>query len=817
MISLKEEVTNCVQQVTLRSVARRTMNLVVWITAVDQQSKEMLSAEARVARIESISIFTLIRTIDVEDIEALYIKGFDVQGNTFSSLEGLRFEWKIENNPATIRFITHKDALYQSTETRLSMGLHSDIMLVKGLHPGMVTVSARCLEPIYISVPKVYVDLYIIRPFQLIPSYLVYVLPSSSFQYNIAKLKTEGGKKKKYYIDLPTTEYEFRIPPQESDASSLAISQKGALWTGERRGEFIIQARDNMLLNNTQEGMVRVVDPEYIQIDIMDIGVGVGVMDSRECEECNKYLNMKLDGIYVESNWNLILEHYYVVIIRVYTRDNNYITLTPTNPIHSILNPTFLQIITKNELGTVIIIKTLVQIMSLKITGKEEKYGLESNEELSILTPVYIEHPTPFVLLPFLAYSPLSTPQIWEMTAKGGSGTYAWSSYNSSIASVTIGGLTTGWRVGRTRLLVLDAKNSLNNATIVVEVAKVGRLLWVEEKVEIGTHQRVIMSVVALDIIGRNFTNCSSIDFTLEVKEEHLFELLDTKYEYRDLVEYTLTHSAPSTSLLPMKYKFMQGLSPTSKVHLEALHLHNNFGICSQSLIHTLSPGLGHLQTTMQPTLIYTPYANIYIHDTMRTIFPSYTHLFSNLSPHKGDSHVVDEVLRNIKEGEYIYILSQGAALTWCVDGGTLQWTDLPLYYYTNTSAACTIDNCPLKLLIREVASDSNGFYGGKVCEGVNVKKWVVQCDYATGNYVESSYMYIIYYIYRLNMTSWNKPSISLLRPRTTSTTIKVQCKIPDSAQLHWAQQTTNPELYKTCIYTINIYSTPEREGQQGL
>ena len=52
-----------------------------------------MRVEARIARLHRIEIATKLRTIDVGALEELHLRGYDIEGNTFSSLEGMRFEW----------------------------------------------------------------------------------------------------------------------------------------------------------------------------------------------------------------------------------------------------------------------------------------------------------------------------------------------------------------------------------------------------------------------------------------------------------------------------------------------------------------------------------------------------------------------------------------------------------------------------------------------------------------------------------------------------------------------------------------------------
>jgi len=54
-----------------------------------------------VAKVHRIEIMTKLRTIDVGDVEILEVLGYDKEGNVFSTLEGMRFEWTIQADQAS--------------------------------------------------------------------------------------------------------------------------------------------------------------------------------------------------------------------------------------------------------------------------------------------------------------------------------------------------------------------------------------------------------------------------------------------------------------------------------------------------------------------------------------------------------------------------------------------------------------------------------------------------------------------------------------------------------------------------------------------
>lgn len=64
-----------------------------WVFARDRETQTELRCEVHVAPLSSIVIDTPTRSIGVEAVETLSLRGFDKLGNVFSSLERLWFKW----------------------------------------------------------------------------------------------------------------------------------------------------------------------------------------------------------------------------------------------------------------------------------------------------------------------------------------------------------------------------------------------------------------------------------------------------------------------------------------------------------------------------------------------------------------------------------------------------------------------------------------------------------------------------------------------------------------------------------------------------
>ncbi len=69
------------------------------------------------APLNRIEIATKLRTLYIGGYEELQLRGFDIDNNTFSTLEGMRFQWEV--TPSNIiEFVPLKSSAIKSTELR---------------------------------------------------------------------------------------------------------------------------------------------------------------------------------------------------------------------------------------------------------------------------------------------------------------------------------------------------------------------------------------------------------------------------------------------------------------------------------------------------------------------------------------------------------------------------------------------------------------------------------------------------------------------------------------------------------------------------
>ena len=68
-------------------------NNIVWLSSKDLISGQVLTAEIKVAKIAKIEIFSRFKQYNLGDKAHIEVRATDDSGNTFSSLDGFKFEW----------------------------------------------------------------------------------------------------------------------------------------------------------------------------------------------------------------------------------------------------------------------------------------------------------------------------------------------------------------------------------------------------------------------------------------------------------------------------------------------------------------------------------------------------------------------------------------------------------------------------------------------------------------------------------------------------------------------------------------------------
>lgn len=752
------------------------------------------------------------------------MQAFDKEGNVFSTVEGLKFQWRIEENPQALRIIPIKEAHFKTSEKKREMErkrFMSDIALLKGIKTGKSRISVQLIEDGYEHVDKAYIGLSVIEPFTLVPNYPIYILPNSEFLFGINRIKMFDKKINYNKVSLPSDEFMLR-----SDNTDYGtILNTGLFKSLETPATVTVIAEGTAIDANTADSLVHIVPPDQLEIEVFDITEKTNKygLDGYATMIYNAENTIELEGLrrslvdVYENNWILVEDRYYLVNMFLFDQSKHKIELTDNLVFNFNVNSEFLEVydvgridVTRKQTSNFYIVKAKKVIYKTPAIGKLAEVRTGDNNVyafdyerlivergIQITSQVQINHPTSEIRLPYLGYHKAAgksiAKQLWNLQSVGGTENYKWESYNERVALVKTStvnknmGEIRGNNMGKTIVKVVDALNPFNYATIEVYVTKVGTLTWLEEKIEREKGGLEDYShLIAYDEEGKKYTNCSSLIYNLNMRKEDS-EIVNLNIQKLNWTE-TRIHLSEHMELLKLKHRFDEHMDVHYKDQLPDTHsfdltlqLHNNFGICGSDKFRTVHEGLARVKaslpinydSTTYPISVEAESLKIASYERPHTISPNYKDLFRDL-------HYPKQPMQNAKlfSSYYdpdVFKISYGSSLYWVYNGGTNYWADD--IYSMEHSVEHNSAGLQVKCLSDNLAPLANRV------------TYLFSCD---------NYRLTDLKEYEVSVIMENKQTRSLLRPKRNVAKIRIHCAMPKSVDLWWAQsETVQHEKYQ--------------------
>ena len=92
---LDQSAASCSKRAVVEVVQSGAHHSTISIAAVEQSSQSSLLIPVRIRPLSRITIVTKSRMMNIRELQKLEITGYDAEQNTFTSLEGLRFKWRL--------------------------------------------------------------------------------------------------------------------------------------------------------------------------------------------------------------------------------------------------------------------------------------------------------------------------------------------------------------------------------------------------------------------------------------------------------------------------------------------------------------------------------------------------------------------------------------------------------------------------------------------------------------------------------------------------------------------------------------------------
>nr|XP_044613747.1 nuclear pore membrane glycoprotein 210-like isoform X7 [Equus asinus] len=542
---LYENGTLCSQKAVLIAESTQPIRLSSVILAREIVTDHELRCDVKVDVIDSIEIISRTRELYVDDSPLeLMVRALDAEGNTFSSLAGMMFEWSIaqdnesarEELSSKIRILKYSEAEYSPPTYIVEMEKEEkqgDMILVSGIRTGAAVIKVRIYEPFYKKVAAALIRLLVLENIFLIPSHDIYLLVGAYIKYRVAKM-VQGRMTE---VDFPLEHYTLelqdrRVSCNESLSGKVALlDEKTAMVTAVQLGQtnlvFVHKNVHMRSVSGLPNCTIYVVEPGFLGFTVqpgdrwsLEVGqvyvITVEVFDKSSTK------------VYISDNLRIMCQ-----FLREYFEEQ----LTTANGSYHVVKAL--------KDGIVVINASLTSIIYQNKNTQPIKFPIVHQQEVKIYFPIKL---TPnFLAFP---HHPMEMLYRYKVQVEGGSGNFTWTSFNETVAMVTTKGVVTAGQVrGNSTVLARDVHNPFRYGEIKIYVLKLNKmeLLPFHADVEIG---QIIEIPIAMYHINKEtkeaiaFTDCSHLSLDLNMDKQGVFTLLKEGIQRPGPTHCSSTHIA---------------------------------------------------------------------------------------------------------------------------------------------------------------------------------------------------------------------------------------------------------------------------------
>ncbi|XP_022099452.1 nuclear pore membrane glycoprotein 210-like isoform X2 [Acanthaster planci] len=507
----------CSHRAKVTALSTHPTQMTTVIFAEEAASGQTIRCDVIVDTIDLIDIVTTTRVLYLGDSpEEFEVRALDDEGNTFSSLEGLEFEWSLlSDNDADIvvdaktilRLVTYHESPYDPPkyiERMEEQGKQGDRILIEGIRAGSAKVMAKLTSPGFKDVKPSVTRVIVIDHLMLNPAHDIYILVHAQIRYQVEKLK-QG---KITVVPMPSTQYKLQI----KDSSIASLEDATSTVTGVSLGTTEVVLRDKNIkeVASMPSSTIHVIEPKYL---------GFVVLPGK--------------------NWVLETGRFYEILIEIYDRDSH--KMFPADipnirieadfvseyfdVLHSTVNGTYHYVRTRQS-GLTEIEAALVAIV--KPDGELEKFKvpIRDTQEAEIFDPIRVQ--PEILVFPWQPRKPI--PYQYTLKATGGTGTYVWTPGNRNIATVNVHGIvSTATEMGATNVTAADNRNPAHYGLSKVYVLPPSEIAFLDTTVEalVGSTLDLPLAGYALVPPGKlkaALTDCSTLPISIALSDTTIFQ-----------------------------------------------------------------------------------------------------------------------------------------------------------------------------------------------------------------------------------------------------------------------------------------------------
>ncbi|XP_077181720.1 nuclear pore membrane glycoprotein 210 isoform X2 [Paroedura picta] len=530
--AVEQDGRQCSQKAIVQARSSQPARLTSIILAEDVMTGQVLRCDAIVDIIHDIHIVSTTKELYLEDSPLqLKIQALDSEGNTFSTLAGLAFEWTIMKDPEAngvsdshnaLCILKFSESTYIPPSYIMKMekiAKQGDIVLVSGMKTGSSKLKARIQESFYKTVPAAEVRLFILENILLNPAYDIYLLVGMSVQYRVQKIRQ--GKITE--LTMPSDQYELQLqnntfsPDGDTSWPIAKLDQATSTVTALQRGQTnIILDHKSISMQGASKlpnGSIYVVDPGYLGF-----------------------------SIHPGERWVLETERLYEITVEVYDKSSNKVYLSDNLRIDTYFAKEYFIVLQSSLNGSYHHVKAIREgqtIITASLTSIVDQDGGVHTLPAPVLNHQEIDIYVPIALSPdILTFPWQSRAGAYQYTikAQGGSGNFTWSTSNPNVATVTVKGrMTTGNEIGVSVIRASDVQNPLHYGEMKVYVTEPSDMEFIPCQVEarVGQILELPLKINGLMNVETNqmvtLSDCSHFDLVVEVENHGVFSPIQGK------------------------------------------------------------------------------------------------------------------------------------------------------------------------------------------------------------------------------------------------------------------------------------------------
>ncbi|XP_031421461.1 nuclear pore membrane glycoprotein 210 [Clupea harengus] len=528
--ALDADERQCSQKAVLQARSTQHSRLTSIILAEDILTGQVLRCDAIVDVINEIQIVSTTRELHLEDSPlALKIHAIDSEGNTFSTLAGLVFDWTIVKDAESATFSDVHSSLRvlkfsESTYTPPSyisemerVGRQGDIILVSGIKTGHAKLKAKIQESLYKDVEAAEVRLLILENILLSPASDIYLLTGTSIRYKVQKIRQ--GKITE--LSMPCDQYELHLqnsvlgPDGTPDLPVANLDQSTSMVHAVQLGHT------NIVLDHKSLGMQGASRLPNSTLFVVEPG----------------YLGFKISPGNV---WVLETGRVYEISIEVYDKSSNKVYLSDNVRIDTVFPEGYFELLESSLNGSYHRLKAVKNGQAVidgilkSVVDQEGVIHLlpkpvRSEQDVEIYDPIVL---TPGILT--FPWQPKEGAYQYTIKATGGSGNFTWTSSNSAVAAVTVKGvMTTISDIGVSVIHARDVRNPLHFGDMKVYVVEPVGMEFSPCAVEarVGAALELPLRILGLlDVEGEErvmLSDCSHFELQVQTENQGVFQMLE--------------------------------------------------------------------------------------------------------------------------------------------------------------------------------------------------------------------------------------------------------------------------------------------------